>query len=73
MSSRRIYKKHIKKPMDFLVAIAFLIKMELGSPVLFKKKRPGLNERIFTLYTFRTMTTEKDQATHLTSPLLLAC
>ena len=35
--------------------------MKLGSPVLFKQERPGLNEKIFTIYKFRTMTNEKDE------------
>ena len=33
----------------------------MGSPVIFKQKRPGLHEKIFTLYKFRTMTDEKDE------------
>lgn len=68
------YRKYIKRPMDFILAlialivfsplmliIALLVKINLGSPVLFKQKRPGLNEKIFTLYKFRTMTDEKDR------------
>jgi lipopolysaccharide/colanic/teichoic acid biosynthesis glycosyltransferase len=43
----------------FLI-IAILVKINLGSPVIFKQKRPGLNERIFTLYKFRTMNNKKD-------------
>ena len=35
--------------------------MKLGSPVLFKQDRPGLNEKIFKMYKFRTMTDEKDK------------
>ena len=69
-----IYRKLIKRPMDFilsLMAIIFLIpifiifgilvRVKLGSPILFKQKRPGLNEKIFTMYKFRTMTNEKDK------------
>lgn len=44
----------------FLV-VAFLVRTKLGSPVIFKQKRPGLNEKIFTLYKFRTMTDERDK------------
>jgi len=72
-SNKGIYKRFLKRPMDFilsLMAIIFLspvliivasfVKFKLGSPVLFKQKRPGLNEKIFTMYKFRTMTDEKD-------------
>ncbi len=44
-----------------LLTVAALIRLKLGKPVIFKQKRPGLNERLFTLYKFRTMTSEKDQ------------
>lgn len=69
-----VYRKYIKRPMDFILSliaiivlapvlliIAVLVRVRLGSPVLFKQKRPGLNEKIFTLYKFRTMTDEKDE------------
>ncbi|NLO99534.1 MAG: sugar transferase, partial [Clostridiaceae bacterium] len=39
-----------------LIVVAILVRLKLGSPVLFKQKRPGLNEKIFTMYKFRTMT-----------------
>ncbi len=68
------YKRHIKRPMDFLlslfaiivlspalVLVAAIVRLKLGSPVIFKQKRPGLNEKIFTLYKFRTMTDKKDE------------
>lgn len=68
------YKNVIKRIMDFILAlvsililspiliiIAFLVRYKLGSPVIFKQKRPGLNEKIFTMYKFRTMTDEKDE------------
>lgn len=67
------YRKFIKRPMDIilslisaivlspvLLVIAFLVRVKLGSPVLFKQKRPGLNEKVFTMYKFRTMTDERD-------------
>ena len=69
-----IYRRFLKRPMDFilslmaiialspvLIIVALLVRFKLGSPVLFKQKRPGLNEQIFTMYKFRTMTDEKDE------------
>ena len=69
-----IYRKFLKRPMDFilslmaiivlspvLIIVGVLVRVKLGSPVLFKQKRPGLNEKIFTMYKFRTMTDEKDE------------
>ena len=44
-----------------LLIVAVLVRIKLGSPVLFKQERPGKNEKIFTLYKFRTMTDEKDE------------
>lgn len=77
---KEIYRKYIKRLLDFtlsLVAIiilspvllifALLVKNKLGSPVIFKQKRPGLNEKIFTLYKFRTMTDERDKFGELLS------
>lgn len=68
-----IYRRFIKRPMDFvlsltaifvlspiLLIVAILVRTKLGSPVLFKQKRPGVNERVFMMYKFRTMTDEKD-------------
>ena len=72
--SKGLYEQYMKRPMDFiltslslivlspaLLLVAMLVKIKLGSPVLFKQKRPGLNEKIFTLYKFRTMTDERDE------------
>ncbi|MEF2093904.1 sugar transferase [Bacillus sp. CFBP9009] len=69
-----IYRRFIKRAMDFilsliaivilspiLLVVAFLVRVKLGSPVLFKQKRPGLNETIFMMYKFRTMTDERDE------------
>ena len=69
-----IYRRFLKRPMDFilslmaiiflspvLIIVGVLVRVKLGSPVLFKQKRPGLNEKIFTMYKFRTMTDEKDE------------
>lgn len=72
------YEKYIKRPQDaccallalivfspILLIIAILVKCKMGSPVLFKQARPGLNEKIFYLYKFRTMTDAKDEAGNL--------
>lgn len=68
------YEKYIKRPLDLLFSliaviilspimlmIAVLVKIKLGSPVIFKQYRPGLNEKIFSMYKFRTMTDELDE------------
>lgn len=44
-----------------LLIVALLVRTKLGSPVLFKQERPGKDEKIFTLYKFRTMTDERDE------------
>lgn len=44
-----------------LAVTAVLVRIKLGSPVLFKQERPGKDEKIFSLYKFRTMTDEKDE------------
>lgn len=72
------YEACIKRPLDFVCALggiivlspvllvtAGLVTIKLGSPVIFKQERPGLNEKIFTLYKFRTMTEEKDEKGNL--------
>ena len=63
------YEKFLKRPQDFLCAlaaivvlspvmliIALLIRVKLGAPVIFKQERPGKNGKVFCLYKFRTMT-----------------
>lgn len=68
------YEKYIKRPQDFccalaaiivlspiMVVTALLVRVKLGSPVIFKQERPGLHGKIFTLYKFRTMTDAKDK------------
>jgi len=45
-------------PVMFILAI--LVRVKLGSPIIFKQSRPGKNEKIFNLYKFRTMTNKKD-------------
>jgi sugar transferase EpsL len=44
-----------------ILSTAIFVKVKLGSPVLFKQKRPGLNEKPFYLYKFRSMTNQCDQ------------
>lgn len=44
-----------------MLLIVILIRLKLGSPVIFKQERPGLNGKPFYLYKFRTMTDEKDE------------
>ncbi len=69
-----MYKKYIKRILDVVLSIiallvlwpimlvvAILVRTKLGSPVIFKQKRPGKDEKIFTLCKFRTMSNEKDE------------
>ncbi|HDX9638876.1 TPA: sugar transferase [Bacillus mobilis] len=69
-----MYRRFIKRPMDFILSliaiivlsplfciVALLVKTKLGSPILFKQKRPGLDEQVFLMYKFRTMTDERDK------------
>ena len=68
------YEKFVKRPLDILCAlaalivfswlyiiIAILVRVKLGSPVIFKQPRPGKDEKIFHLYKFRSMTDERDE------------
>ncbi len=48
-----------------LLIISILVRIKIGAPVIFKQKRPGLHEKIFTLYKFRTMTDQKDEQGNL--------
>ena len=63
-----MYHLYFKRALDFIVSlvaivilcpvyviVAILVKVKLGSPVLFCQERPGLNEKIFKMYKFRTM------------------
>lgn len=43
-----------------VVLIGFLVRIKLGSPVIYKQIRPGKNEKPFTIYKFRTMTDKKN-------------
>lgn len=74
------YENYIKRVQDFLlssvalvllsplfVVIAILVRVKLGTPVLFCQERPGKDGKIFKLYKFRTMTDEKDAEGRLIS------
>lgn len=50
-----------------MLLVACIIRWKIGSPVLFRQTRPGLNGKPFTLYKFRTMTDERDEAGNLLS------
>lgn len=67
------YERFVKRPQDFLCAllaiivlspvlliVAFLVRIKTGSPILFIQQRPGVNEKVFKLYKFHTMTEERD-------------
>lgn len=69
-----IYAKYVKRCLDIVLSLcgivvlspillflALLVRIKLGSPVLFKQERPGKNEKIFTLCKFRTMTDKRDE------------
>lgn len=68
------YERFFKRPLDLLcglaavlvfwwlyLILALLVRVKLGSPVLFAQERPGKDEKIFTLYKFRTMTDARDE------------
>ena len=72
------YEKYIKRPLDCFLAtaalivlspllciVAILVKIKLGSPIIFKQERPGKNEKTFKLYKFRSMTDETDSSGNL--------
>ncbi|MBR0149560.1 MAG: sugar transferase [Lachnospiraceae bacterium] len=69
-----MYKKYIKRILDILISLSaiillwpvylvlfVLVRSKLGSPVLFKQKRPGYKGEIFDMYKFRSMTDERDE------------
>jgi lipopolysaccharide/colanic/teichoic acid biosynthesis glycosyltransferase len=75
-----IYRKYIKRLLDIILSliaiiclsfvfliVAFLVRVKLGSPVLFKQQRPGMNEKIFLMYKFRTMTDARGEDGELLS------
>lgn len=68
------YEKYFKRPLDIVCAlaalivfswlyiiVAILVRIKLGSPVIFMQPRPGKDEKIFNLYKFRSMTDERDE------------
>lgn len=68
------YEKYFKRPLDLFCGLAavivfwwlylilvILVRIKLGSPVLFTQERPGKDEKIFKLYKFRTMTDQRDE------------
>ena len=72
------YERYFKRPIDILCAlaaiivfswlyiiVAILVRVKLGSPVLFTQDRPGKDEKIFKLYKFRTMTDARDEKGNL--------
>lgn len=73
MTRRRIYENYIKRGLDILCSVlailcfwwlflivAVLVRVKLGSPVLFTQDRPGKDGKIFRLYKFRSMTDKRD-------------
>lgn len=75
-----MYQKYIKRLLDFVLSlcaiicllpvclvVAILVRVKLGSPVLFTQPRPGKDGKIFKMYKFRSMTDEKDENGNLLS------
>ena len=69
-----MYKKYIKRFLDIVISltalilllpvmliVAILVRIKLGSPIIFKQERPGKDEKIFKLYKFRSMSDKKDE------------
>ncbi len=69
-----IYRKYVKRILDFILSLSAIlilspvllvtagaVRVKLGSPVLFRQKRPGYRGKIFELYKFRTMIDERDE------------
>ena len=69
-----MYRNFLKRLLDFVLSliasiilspvmlvVAVLVRIKLGSPVLFQQQRPGKDEKIFNMYKFRTMTDERDE------------
>lgn len=75
-----IYEKYVKRLLDIVcvvvaiiifgwlyILVAILVKVKLGSPIIFKQPRPGKDEKIFYVYKFRSMTDAKDKNGNLLS------
>jgi lipopolysaccharide/colanic/teichoic acid biosynthesis glycosyltransferase len=75
-----MYKKYIKRMLDFflsaiaiitlapvLIILIIMVRIKLGSPVIFKQQRVGKDEKVFNMYKFRTMTDECDENGNLLS------
>lgn len=73
-----MYRRFVKRMLDILISLtglillspvilvlAILVRIKLGSPVIFHQARPGYRERIFTLCKFRTMTDARDESGEL--------
>ena len=69
-----MYRHFFKRFFDFVLSliaiiilspvyiiVAILVRVKLGSPVIFTQERPGKDEKIFKMYKFRTMTDERDE------------
>ena len=69
-----MYRNYIKRILDIIyslgfilcfwwlyILVAILVRVKLGSPVIFKQQRPGLNGKVFMMYKFRSMTDARDK------------
>lgn len=77
-ANRGVFAGFVKRPVDFVLSVCLIIalspvmvllaaavRVNLGTPVIFMQERPGLNEKLFTLFKFRTMTSECDASGEL--------
>ena len=73
LGNETFYQRHGKRAIDLVLSllllalfwwvlaiVAVLVRVKLGTPVLFRQPRPGRDEKVFNLYKFRTMTDERD-------------
>ena len=73
-----VYEKYIKRLLDIILSLAalmvllpillltaVLVRIKLGSPVIFRQERPGRYGKIFRLYKFRSMTDDRDETGNL--------
>jgi lipopolysaccharide/colanic/teichoic acid biosynthesis glycosyltransferase len=80
MREKKLYQKYIKRLLDIvlsggallvlwpvLLVVAILVRVKLGSPVIFCQERPGRDEKIFKLYKFRSMSDARDENGELLS------